>query len=57
MSEGTKLGEFARTDEFNSAIRRETDAPQEDSQATRIGQLSEFERSLMTDDGQTSHSS
>ena len=57
MSEGTKLGEFARTDEFNSAIRRETDAPQEDSQATRIGQLSEFERSLMTDDGQTSQSS
>ena len=51
MSEGTKLGEFAQTDEFKSAIRRETDAPQQDSQATRIGQLSEFERSLMSDDG------
>jgi small subunit ribosomal protein S1 len=44
MSEGTKLGEYKDHQEFNSAIVRE--GVHQDSSATKIGELSEFEKSL-----------
>ncbi len=47
MSEGTKLGEFKKDHEFNTAVIREASSVNpEDLKATKIGEMSEFEKSL-----------
>ncbi len=50
MSEGTKLGEFKDHQAFNTAVAREEDFQNQDSSATKMGELSEFEKSLYGDD-------
>lgn len=48
MSEGTKLGEFKESVEFNAAVKQENSS-EETLRATKIGEMSEFERSLLGD--------
>lgn len=56
MTEGTKIGEFKENQEFNSAAS--TEAESKTLKATKLGGVSEFEKSLLSDDsGQTSRSS
>lgn len=50
MSEGTRIGEFKDSTEFNTAVSGERNVPA-DLKPTKIGELSEFEMSLMTDSG------
>ena len=45
MSEGTKLGEFKEDIEFNTAIQK-NEEDQVELSATKLGELSEFEKSL-----------
>lgn len=44
-SEGTKLGEYKNTDEFSSAIKKE-EIVEPEVKATKLGEISEFEKSL-----------
>ena len=46
MSEGTKLGEFKDDLEFNPAVAQET-TKTDAAEATKIGEISEFEHSLI----------
>ncbi|MFT5171348.1 MAG: small subunit ribosomal protein S1 [Candidatus Marinamargulisbacteria bacterium] len=46
MSEGTKIGEFKDDLEFNLAVKDELETEGSDLKATKIGELSEFEKSL-----------
>jgi ribosomal protein S1 len=50
MSEGTRIGEFKDNTEFNTAVAVERNTPA-DLKPTKIGEISEFEKSLMTDSG------
>ena len=50
MSEGTRIGEFKDNTEFNTAVAVERNTPV-DLKPTKIGEISEFEKSLMKDSG------
>jgi len=50
-AEGTKIGEYKDNQEFNSAVSNEAEA--EKLQATKLGSVSEFEKSLIEDSSET----
>lgn len=49
MDEGTKLGEFKDNTDFNSSVTQEVDKSSEELTATKIGEVSDFEKSLSTE--------
>ncbi|MBT5953288.1 S1 RNA-binding domain-containing protein [bacterium] len=53
MSEGTKLGEFKESNEFNTAVKQEVNESSE-LKGTKLGEVSEFEKSLSNDKETTS---
>ncbi|MGE4170758.1 MAG: 30S ribosomal protein S1 [Candidatus Margulisiibacteriota bacterium] len=48
MSEGTRIGEFKESIDFNAAVKQESEVVSTDTElrATKIGEMSEFEKSL-----------
>jgi len=53
MSEGTRIGEYRNSTEFNTAVATES-GQTADLKPTKIGELSEFEKSLMGDESSSS---
>lgn len=49
MAEGTKIGEFEQEEDFNVAVRSESQ-PSPEFKATKIGEMSDFEKSLYDED-------
>jgi small subunit ribosomal protein S1 len=50
MSEGTKIGEYKDNQDFSAAVKRESDTESSaELSATKIGEMSEFEKSLVQD--------
>ena len=48
MSEGTKIGEFKENQDFSAAVKH-SDSDVENLKATKMGEVSEFEKSLLAE--------